>query len=312
MNDGKSEGETLAPHPLIGLDEIQPASETIDEETGLPYGKAIDEAAIALLEDRSISYRRLGGAVLATDGRMTTLDMETTGLGMDGPWQANNVYDEGFADTAVGASRLKPIRIAADDQRWTEILTAVGDADVPLAREDMEIEGERVIVLFDVSTPRDLDRLGRFVGLLREADLLRPDMVLVLEGFDKLDMMEREDTLRETSRVIDLGYDPIRALARTARFGRFRDVLAITGDCLAHMQSPDRLEDRIPRDLAEMGAMLEIDLVRYRKRSTYRLDPRSAHMHLGISALLPERSGFDHRRANAAPRSARSQRGKRR
>lgn len=310
MNDDKH-----ADRPDIDFDEIPSAREAIDQETGLPYGDAIDRAATALLGDRGVSSHRLGGATITTDGRITTLDMETTGLSGDGSWPDHCVYGrpaDDFGRTPVGASRAKPIRIVADDARWTEIVVALADSGIPVDRQIMSAPEDRVLVLFDVSNPRDMDRLGRFMTIMREADLLRTDVVLLLDGFDHMGTSERERATLSAITAIDLGYDPVEALGGAALFGGPLDVLAITGEVMRHLSDDDRTDRTRVTDLDVIGRMLEVDLERRSRRSTYRCIRSEPRMHLAATALLPEKSGFDHRSANAAPRSARPQRGRRR
>lgn len=275
----------------------------------------IGKALAAILNDRRDPSQSMGGVTIATDGRITTLDMETTGLSGHEPWPDHCIQEPtalGFAETPVGASRLKPIRIVADDARWTEIAMAVAEEGIPLDRQIMTVPDDRVLVLFDVSNPRDMDKLGRFMKAMKEADLLRPDVILLLDGFDHMGDTERENATLSAIAAVDLGYDPVEALGAAALFGHPVDVLAITGQVMNHLSSRDHSERARETELDVLGRMLELDMERRSKRSTYRCIRHEPRMHLAATALLPEKSGFDHRLANAAPRSARPQRGRRR
>lgn len=282
----------------ISLDEFPYARDGIDEETGLPVGPAIDDAMRAIMDDRRIGGHRLGGGLM-------TLDMETVDLRRASDMTIEGtVYDRTFEETRVGASRNRPIRIAASNDQWIAISAALADQDLNLQREVEIPEDGRALIRITIETPRDLRTLETLVAAFNPLDMSGTDIVISVEQPGDGIGIDRRHAF------VMLGADQ-HDRSPGMMFHRYGDPTDVLSMALQNILPHDHHEDMV-QEMQGLGLMLDMELRHARKRSIYRMDHRNERMHHVASALLPERKGFDHRVANAAPRSARGQRGKRR
>lgn len=264
------------PH-LILFDEIPLARDAIDEETGLPIGPVIDDAVRSLLEDRRLTDRRLGTPLVS-------LDLETVSL--SGKGHVQTVADLAFEDTAVGRSRAKPMTVAGDLEKQAAICAVLDAAGVPTARSDMPVHGQRAVVGFVIESPRELSRLHDAMKALKDAAL---DVHITL-ALDSAGYLHDPALIALSGPADPFELELHEALLRNAAVHDERE----------DMSSLDRL-----------GSMLDMDARRRQARAgVYRCrDDGMRHLHrAALAAALPERSGFDHRTANQAPRSQRRKR----
>lgn len=228
------------------------------------------------------------------DRRITTLDMESCGLdrSCDLPELAWDRPERVTGDLTVAASPDDLPRIEREAMKEGLTLAVMrelghGEPPIVIVGTDRAEDALRAISAIALSGP-----VGIVVDLTPgtgEKDFTDLHRLIAVPDPVPLSLLTtREDALRDCATVMDRLFGPSKDAPQVAR-----------------VPEPEDVMDRLFGDHA-LGREL-------RARSTYRLiddgrDMGRALARVAMAAALPERSGFDYRTANSAPRSQRRKR----
>lgn len=229
-----------------------------------------------------------------TDRHIVTLDLESCGLdrGLDAQDMVYDRPERVTGDLTVAASPDDLPRIEREAMKEGLTLSVMrelghGEPPIVIVGTDRAEDALRAISAIALSGP-----VGIVVDMTPEtgekdfADLHR--LIAVPDPVPLSLLTTREDALRDCAAVMDRLFGPAKDAPQVARVPEPKDVM-----------------DRLFGD-----HVLDREL---RVRSTYRLiddgrDMGRALARVAMAAALPERSGFDYRTANSAPRSQRRKR----